>query len=329
MNYMKTQLSIKSILIITILSLIDYDVIFAQNVAIGETIFQADPSSLLELKSSERGFLITRMTSNQRDAIQNPAEALMIFNTTSQCLEIFVQGWHSIWCDTDTGFVCGNPVSDLAGNSYNTVQIGSQCWFSENLRYDNGCSNVNWENNTDVGWCGFHNQDNANVYGLLYQWSAGMNNSTDTAAQGLCPPGWRIPTNVDWSILERTVCTSGTCETDFPFTLTSFGWLGTDEGKKLKSCRTVTYGSCPTNEHPRWDEHATAFGTDLHGFSALPGGFRENSGTFSNYSTHGYWWTSTPNGANAINRMMRFSATTVFRGSYNKSSAMYIRCLKN
>ena len=92
---------------------------------------------------------------------------------------------------------CGYDLVDSRdGQSYGTVQLGSQCWMSRNMVYNNGCSNAPWTNNLDTGWCGCYNNNeaNCNTYGRLYQWSAAMNSSTVESEQGVCPSGWHIPT---------------------------------------------------------------------------------------------------------------------------------------
>jgi len=124
---MKTQFKLKSILILTFIVILKCNESNAQNVAIGETLFQAHPSSLLELKSSERGFLITRLTTTQRDAIQNPAEGLMIFNSTTKCLEIFVLQWFSYWCYSSTG--CIPSIMPISINGNNTICNGDTAFL--------------------------------------------------------------------------------------------------------------------------------------------------------------------------------------------------------
>ena len=88
---------------------------------------------------------------------------------------------------------CGEPI-EFAGKTYNTVQIGDQCWLKENLNYE-----------TANSWCYDNNSTNCETYGRLYTWSAAMNGSTTPGAQGICPDGWHIPTLADFETLEAYV----------------------------------------------------------------------------------------------------------------------------
>lgn len=95
----------------------------------------------------------------------------------------------------DTGIPCpGIPTVNYAGKTYNTVQIGDQCWLKENLNYE-----------TTNSWCYDNNTANCNTYGRLYTWLAAMNGSTTEGAQGICPDGWHIPTLAEFEELETFV----------------------------------------------------------------------------------------------------------------------------
>jgi len=99
---MKTQTPIKYLLILLLVTLLMNNSNIAQNVGIGSESFTPDPSAMLEVKSTElnpKGFLPPRMTTEVRDEIQNPATGLQIFNTTTNCLEIFIPPiWQNIFC---------------------------------------------------------------------------------------------------------------------------------------------------------------------------------------------------------------------------------------
>jgi uncharacterized protein (TIGR02145 family) len=116
---------------------------------------------------------------------------------------------------------CGEVINDSRdSNTYQTVQIGAQCWMAENLAYDNGCSTVQWENGSDEGWCGSH-PECVSGKGLLYQWSAMMTGGTNEGAQGICPVGWHIPTDQEWCTLRKTL------GSDTPCDHVGWGWNGT------------------------------------------------------------------------------------------------------
>ncbi len=95
------------------------------------------------------------------------------------------------------GSECGNPIT-YAGKTYNTVQIGNQCWLKENLNYA-----------VNNSWCYAHNTSNCETYGRLYPWQVAMNGSTSPGAQGICPNGWHIPTLSDFEELKTTVNSDG------------------------------------------------------------------------------------------------------------------------
>lgn len=181
-----------------------------------------------------------------------------------------------------SGVPCLNlpSIIDIDGNTYNTVKIGDQCWMKENLKtttYRNGTQIPNvtnggsWSNlttgafvwyNNDIGW--------KDLYGAMYNWYA----TVDT--NGLCPTGWHVPDDYEWHEL-----------------IVFIG--GIEYGNELKSCRQVNSpigGDCNTSNHPRWDEDDTYYGTDFYGYSGLPGGYRQDDGTFQSIGRSGYWWCS-------------------------------------
>lgn len=135
------------------------------------------------------------------------------------------------------GFSCGDTVS-YQGKNYSTIQIGSQCWFAQNLNVGtmiSGTINNQGTNCTSIKkYCYNDDESNCNNDGGLYKSHQAMCGSNTPGTRGICPIGWHIPTHDEWTSLERTVCTSGTCATDFPYDSTTFGVTGTDEGTKLK-----------------------------------------------------------------------------------------------
>ena len=285
-----------------------------QNVGIGANTFTPDNSALLELQSTNSGLLLPRMTTAQRNAISNPAQSLIIYNLTTKCVEIYESNqWQAIWYD----FTCGTSTVTYDGVTYNTVQIGDQCWLKENLRttkYNDGTSitnvtdNATWTSTTSGAYCCYdNNPSNCDTYGALYNWYA-----VNTGK--LCPSGWHVPSDGEWKTLEMYL---GMTQAQADAT----GWRGTDQGAKLAGNASLWIdGALEQNAN---------FGTS--GFSALPGGNRSYSdGSFNILGKYGDWWSSTEtDGSNAWNRNLSYTNANVFRYNYNKSYGFSVRCLRD
>ena len=214
----------------------------------------------------------------------------------------------------------GTPtVTDIEGSTYNTVQIGAQCWMKENLKtttYQNGTPIPNvtdadaWYNLTTGAYVWYENDISwKDSYGALYNWYATVD------ANGLCPTGWHIPTTDEWTAL-----------TDF------IGGTNSPYGNELKSCRQVNSpqgGGCNTTEHPRWNEIGEN-GTDDYGFSGLPGGGRSSSGIFGGIVNHGIWWSSSEHSSiYARSRILSYNSSYIHMGSNYKQDGFSVRCLRD
>ena len=205
---------------------------------------------------------------------------------------------------------CFGPTFD--GHTYEAVEIGDQCWFAENLRTTVYADNSSipevtgssaWTDLSTGARCDYNN-DATNVasYGRMYNWYAVDN------ASGLCPSGWHVPTDGEWMVLEMELGMSESVAN-------STGWRGTDEGTQLKSTSGWSGGGN---------------GTDDFGFSALPGGYRDNgSGYFGDAGYYGGWWSSSPSGGNAWSRSLLHSDPYIDRGSGYPRSGFSVRCLRD
>jgi len=143
LSIMKTKTNIKPLLILALVVLLSSNQNIAQNVGIGAASFTPDPSAMLEVKSTElnpKGFLPPRMTTAVRDEIQNPATGLVIFNTTSNCLNYRVG---SNWFE-----VCGDctplPATPTAG-----THIPNETQIIWNWNASAGATGYKWHTTND------------------------------------------------------------------------------------------------------------------------------------------------------------------------------------
>jgi uncharacterized protein (TIGR02145 family) len=182
---------------------------------------------------------------------------------------------------------CGTITSVLwQGVNYDVIGIGNQCWFSENLRYTpENCLNAPWDNSFNA--CRTHNTDWGTE--TLYQWKAAMNGFTTEGAQGLCPAGWRIPTDNELTALNN--------------------YLGLNSGQKLKS----------TN--PSWG------GTNEVGFNAKPAGYRMTNGIINQTGLRGGFWSSFASGEDARGRHLTHNNTSFDLVQSSQATGTSVRCI--
>lgn len=138
------------------------------------------------------------------------------------------------------------------------------------------------------------------TYGGLYQWDEMMQYSTTPSVQGICPPGWHIPTDGEWTVL--------------------IDYLGGERvaGVKMKEADT-SHWSAP-NE----------FATNTSGFTGLPGGALDYSGLFLFLGEGGGWWSSTEySSPNAWGRGLHYLTASAGRNDEGKELGFSVRCLKD
>jgi len=109
-------------------------------------------------------------------------------------------------------FTCGNNLQDIRDNKiYPTVQIGSQCWMRKNLNYGTAIQGTTEQTDNCVNekYCYNDDQTQCGIYGGLYQWDELMAYNNTPGSQGLCPPGWHVPTQAEWMTLFNANLTQG------------------------------------------------------------------------------------------------------------------------
>lgn len=290
---------------------------FAQGVAINTDDSEADPSAILDVKSSDKGFLLPLMTQTEIEAISNPANGLMVFSTTDDKFYVYIQS-ESTWKDfaftppPHPPWACGDPLTDdRDGQSYNTVQIGTQCWMAENLNIGtmiSGSSNQT-DNGTIEKYCYSNNTTNCDTYGGLYQWDEMMEYNTAPGSQGVCPIGWQLPTDDEYKTVEMQL---GMTQTQAD----QEGYRGADEGGKLKESGTSHWNS------------PNIGATNSSTFTALPAGMA--SGSFQTLGVLAWFWTSNEAGSGAFMRALRHDMSQVYRAwGSTKITGYSVRCIKD
>jgi uncharacterized protein (TIGR02145 family) len=197
-----------------------------------------------------------------------------------------------------------NKVTDIDGNVYDTIKIGSQVWLMEDLKathYRDGSSipgvadSAQWSNLLTGASCSYNNDsNNEKIYGRLYNWYAVTNPA------GISPVGWHIPTDSEWTIL--------------------INYLGGQyaAGGEMKSESTLWGAS-------------NVGATNSSSFTSIPAGTRySRNGTFYDMGKYAYYWTSTPyniNGAFSIGIID--GSAGVYRYEYGKTSGFGCRCVKD
>jgi uncharacterized protein (TIGR02145 family) len=260
---------------------------------VGIGVLSPNTSAVLDVSSTTQGFLPPRMTLVQRDAIANPAAGLIIFNTTTNSLEIRNS---SVWVALST------PASTAV--FLPTIVIGTQQWQAKNLDvafYRNGDSipqvsdPTAWAALTTGAWCYYNNDPlQGNKYGKLYNWYA-VNDS-----RGLAPQGWHIPSDAEWTTLTTTLGGSSVA------------------GGKMKESGTFNWTTPNTGAD------------NSSGFAGLPGGGRFNDGTFSFVGFFGYWWSSTEfSSPSAWFRYLDYNDGSLGRSGSNRRLGFSVRCLRD
>jgi uncharacterized protein (TIGR02145 family) len=197
------------------------------------------------------------------------------------------------------------PVSDVDGNVYATVGIGTQLWMAENLKttkYRNGDligttspanKDISGESEPKYQWAYGGNESNVSVYGRLYTWYAATDN------RNVCPTGWHLSSNEDWT--------------------TMINYLGEFEAAgKLKESGTVHWFS------PNVDA------SNASGFTALPGGLHDPNVGFCCLRDYGFWWLSTEVSATDARKWeLHFDDSFTGVYDYDKKYGFSIRCVKD
>lgn len=174
--------------------------------------------------------------------------------------------------------VTGAFTDSRDSKTYKSVKIGTQTWMAENLNYL-----------SENSWCYDNNSSYGSKCGRLYDYET---------AKKVCPSGWHLPSDAEWTILTDNLGGEGVA------------------GDKMKS--TVI-----------WDNNGNGYNSS--GFTGLPGGFRSHNGAFSSIRILGFWWSSTEsNTYSAWYRYLSYDDGEVGRSSGSqKLDGLSVRCLRD
>lgn len=206
--------------------------------------------------------------------------------------------------DSPTIFPNGT-ITDIDGNVYNVVTIGSQTWMKENLktsRFNDGTTinlvsdGLAWARTSTPGYCWYYNNIvNKDIYGAMYNWYS-------VGTKKLCPVGWHVPDNNDWTTL--------------------INFLGGESiaGGKLKETGTNHWTS-PNDG-----------ATNESLFTGLPGGYRSyKDGVFFSIGDNCSWWSSTyiDNTTAKLRALTNYGTSDVQNVDAHTGYGVYVRCVKD
>jgi uncharacterized protein (TIGR02145 family) len=215
-----------------------------------------------------------------------------------------------------------STITDVDGNVYHKVIIGTQTWMVENLKvthYNDGSiiseitDNDEWSDITDGAYCNYDNYSgNVTNYGRLYNWYA-------VKTGKLAPKGWHVPTDAEYTLLENYLIAHG------------YNYDGTVSDNKIakalaskKYWNTSSVAGAPGNtDYEKYRNKS--------GFTALPGGYRnDDDGKFIDAGNFGNWWTSSiRNTSEAWRFNIGYRNNFVIYYYVNKKCGFSVRCIKD
>lgn len=224
--------------------------------------------------------------------------------TTTYYIRAYATNGISTYYGNELSFTTTELVTDIDGNVYNTVTIGTQTWMVQNLRttkfrdgtpIPNVTDGIAWTELTTSAYCNINNNPNVStIFGRLYNGYTVFNSSN------LAPTGWHVATDAEWT------------------TLTTYVGGANVAGGKLKEAGYI-----------HWDV-PNANATNEYGFTALPNYYRSQYGVFYPSGWYSYWWTSTKAPTSNIwIRGMCIDDPYVTRSDYPSYWGLSVRCVKD
>jgi uncharacterized protein (TIGR02145 family) len=265
----------------------------------------------------------------QRDSKGTNAEVVMQYTIGDRLKFIGISGNYStVMTDIPTSdkTITFNFIActDASNNKYHVVSIGTQVWMAENLKttkYSNGdligtttpaTLNIHGMTSPKYQWAYDGDEHNVAHNGRLYTWHA------VTDSRNVCPAGWHVPTDPEWTTLRNYLIANG------------YNYDGTITGDKIaKALASTSFwqndwhtGTVGNTDYP--DKRNST------GFTALPGGFRSDLGSFGDIGSYGFWWSASP--GYMVNQSwyiyIYYHNNNVGGSIYLKEQGYSVRCVK-
>lgn len=222
---------------------------------------------------------------------------------------------------TTLPFSCGSTLTDIDGNEYGTLLLGSQCWMQQNLR------TTHFADGTEIPLGGLNNHSgarryapnsNLDTYGYLYNWDAAMNGSASSSAnpsgvQGVCPDGWHLPSDAEWTQLTSFVASNSANVCDNNPSYIAKSLVSTEDWGTWGSCSSITTNNTGFSVLPAGTWHVNgASGHIGQGYTDGHAIFRTATGYEGNYVWVREFYTENP---------------YVGRTAIDKTNGLSIRCV--
>jgi uncharacterized protein (TIGR02145 family) len=197
---------------------------------------------------------------------------------------------------------CGAPITDSRDSkSYNTVLIGTQCWMAQNLNVGTRITPGDQTNNGILEkYCYADLESNCTIYGGLYQWDEAMQYVTTEGVQGICPTGWHLPADAEFTTIA-----------------TYLGGVSVASGP-MKETGTTHWLTPNTGA------------TNSSGFTGLGGGGFQPSHAQIGFNTQDYMWTSKRlNATSSYYRFLYYTDANLYNGATFKTYGFSVRCIQD
>lgn len=216
-----------------------------------------------------------------------------------------------------------DAVTDIDGNSYDAVQLGNQVWMAENLRttrYANGAAiPLGTSSSTSTPYCYNPNNDANNVptYGYLYNWPAVMHGASSSSSnpsgvQGICPDGWHVPSEAEWTQLEDYVESQSQYQ------------CGNDNECIAKALSSTTGWKSSTTTYAVGNNQSSNNAT---GFSAFPAGIHNVN--YFGFGLNANFWSATECEYGAFSRTIYYDLGYMHWSDDLKYYGLSVRCVRN